>query len=303
MTTDIESMARTIHGVLRASPTSSPTHRALHAKGTTVGATFEASGALAPLTTASHLVDGSWPATVRFSHASGDPQASDATPGARGMAVKLQAADAAHDLVGVSLPAFFVRDGATFLELQAARAPDPRTRAPDSDKMRAFVDAHPESLPAVQAALEARIPASYTSLAYNGLHTFFLVDPEGGRHPFRWSWVPVTGEAFLDGAVGDGFDLAGELADRLATRPAVAFDLVIHLGEPADPTADPTAVWPERPTLVAGRLELSSPADDVEPIIFDPTNVTTGVDLPEDDEILQLRRITYGLSYAMRTSA
>ncbi len=62
-----------------------------------------------------------------------------------------------------------------------------------------------------------------------------------------------------------------------------------------------TAIWPERPTLVAGRLELSAIDPDAEPIIFDPTNVPPGVELPSGDEILALRRLVYGHSYAQRT--
>jgi catalase len=95
--------------------------------------------------------------------------------------------------VAVSSPAFLVRDGASFLELLSARAPDPATGASDPGRMLAFVEAHPESLTAVQAAMEARVPASYATLVYNGLHAFFLVDPDGGRQPFRYSWVPVGG--------------------------------------------------------------------------------------------------------------
>jgi catalase len=303
MTADIEATARTIHDVLRSAPTSSPSHRALHAKGVVALGTFHASGALSALTTAPHLVSGPTPATVRFSHPGGDPHVPDAVPSGRGMAVKLSTPDSPHDLVGVSSPAFPVRDGASFLELLAARAPDPVTGAPDPGRMLAFLGAHPESLPAIQAAMGARAPASYASLTYNGLHTFFLVDAAGDRRPFRWSWVPVGGEAFLGAPVDEALDLAAELADRLADRPAdAAFDLVVHLGVPGDPTGDPTAIWPERPTLVAGRLDLTSMAGDVEPVIFDPTNVTDGVARDDDDEVLQLRQAAYGLSYAARTS-
>jgi catalase len=265
--------------------------------------TFLASGSLSGRTTAGHLVSGSIPATVRFSHPGGDPNVSDALPSGRGMAVKLRTDAGVHDLVGVSTPAFPVRDGASFLELLAARTPDPKTGAPDPDRMMAFVGAHPESLPALQAAMEAKVPASYASLTYNGLHTFFLVDTTGRRQPFRWSWAPVGGEAFLDGTVDPAFDLATELAGRLAGRPrAVEFDLILHLGEEGDPTGDPTAIWPERQTLVAGRLGLTSMAGDVEPIIFDPNNVTVGVDVADDDEILRLRSAAYGLSYSVRTA-
>jgi len=303
MTSDIESTAARIHAVLRSAPSSSSSHRALHAKGTLAQGRFSASGQLAGRTTAAHLVDGTTPAIVRFSHPGGDPNVSDALPSGRGMAVKLRHATGTLDLVGVSAPAFLVRDGESFLELLAARAPDPGTGAPDPARMAAFLEGHPESLPALQAVVGARVPASYTSLAYNGLHTFFLVDERGDRQPFRYSWVPVRGDEVLDGPIDPGFDLAAELAERLTDRSdGAAFDLVIHLGEPSDHTGDPTAVWPERPMLIAGRLQIDGVAGDLEPIIFDPTTVVAGVALPADDEILQLRRVTYGLSYTERTT-
>lgn len=303
MTTDRETTAHAIHEALRSAPTSSPSHRALHAKGSISRGMFRASGALSTRTSGVHLVSGSTPAIVRFSHTSGDPTVSDAVPSGRGMAVKLTTPDGTHDLVGVSAPAFLVRDGASFLELLAARAPDPVTGAPDPGRMVAFVAAHPEAVPAVEAAMTARVPASYFSLTYNGLHTFYLVDADGVRQPFRWSWVPTGDASFLDDAVDAGFDLADELSERLASPGSeTSFDLVVHLGEEGDPTGDPTAVWPERPTVVAGRLEITATAEDLEPVIFDPTNLVTGLALDEDDEILQLRRIAYGLSYATRTA-
>ena len=300
MSTDIEATARTIHDLLRSASVSSPRHRALHAKGTMAEGTFTPSGALGGRTTAPHLVSEPSTATVRFSHPGGDPTVADAVPSGRGMAVKLRTGAGPHDLVGVSSPAFLVRDGASFLELLAARAPDPGTGAPDPARMLAFVEAHPESLPAVQAAMAARVPASYATLAYNGLHTFFLVDAVGERLPFRWTLAPVGGEVFLDDPPDD-LDLGVELAARVPS--GAAFDLVLHLGEPDDPTDDPTAVWPERPTLVAGRLELVGIVDEASPVIFDPTNVVDGIALPDDDEGLQLRRATYGLSYTARTSS
>jgi len=302
MSTDIEATAERIHEALRSAPTSSPTHRALHAKGTVVEGRFTPTGQLAGRTSAAHLVDGSTPAVVRFSHPGGDPDVSDGVPSARGMAVKLRTAQGDHDLVAVSSPAFLVRDGESFLELLAARAPDPATGVPDPERMIAFVEVHPESLAGIQAAMGAQVPVSYATLAYNGLHTFFLVDGDGGRRPFRYSWVPVGGEEFLD-TPADDVDLAAELVERLAGPPeGTAFDLVIHLGTADDPTGDPTAIWPERPVVVAGRLQLDRTAGDVEPIIFDPTNVTPGVDLDPDDEILQLRRAAYGRSFAVRTT-
>jgi len=302
MSDDLDTLAEQIHTILRMAPGSAPDHRALHAKGVVATGAFTAGGGLAGRTTAAHLVEGTVPATVRFSHPGGAPGVSDVLPSARGMAVKLRAPGGAHDLVTVTSPAFLARDGASFVELLLARAPDPETGAPDPARMGAYLEAHPEALPAIEAVLTAKVAASYATLAYNSLHTFFLVDDAGTRTPVRFTWTPVAGVAHLDDASDRDPDfLAQELADRLASGPA-AFDLVVHLGTDDDPTDDPTAIWPERPTVVAGRLELRAIDPDAEPIIFDPTNVPEGVELPPGDEILTLRRLVYGHSYATRTA-
>ena len=307
MTPDLDDAARTIHELLRAAPGSSPTARALHAKGVVATGEFRASGALGGLTTATHLVSGTTPVVARFSHPSGDPGVSDVPPSGRGLAVKLRSSDGIHDVVTVSAPAFPVRDAASFIELLAARAPDPATGSPDPERMGAFLGAHPEALPAIEYALAAPIPASYATLAYHALHTFFLVDGDGVRQPVRLTWDPVDGERSVTaeqaGARGPDF-LVAELTDRLAPGGRGApFDLVVHLGGPGDPTDDPTAIWAERPTLVAGRLVLTRLLDDPEPIIFDPNNVTGGLARPDNDEVLALRGSVYGLSYAQRTGA
>jgi catalase len=299
---DLAATAQLIHDLLRMAPTTSPSSRALHAKGVVASGTFRASGALDGLTVADHLVDGTTPVLVRFSHPGGDPQVSDAIPSGRGLAVKLQTAAGAHDLVAVSSPAFLVRDGDAFVELILARAPDPETGAPDPARIGAFLEAHPEALPAIQAALAATVPASYATIAYNSLHTFFLVDAEDRRRPIRYTWVPVAGVHAVDDPTSVSPDhLLHELTRRLSEGPA-SFDLVVHLGTAEDPVDDPTAIWPERPTLVAGRLDITAIAPDAEPVIFDPTNVLPGVEIPAGDEILALRRLVYGLSYSQRTS-
>jgi catalase len=301
MRADLDDLADQIHAILRMAPGSSPGHRALHAKGVVATGAFTAGGELAHRTTAAHLRHGTTPATVRFSHPGSDPHVSDILPSARGLAVKLRTEAGVHDLVTVTSPAFLARDGASFVELLLARAPDPETGAPDPARMGAFLEAHPEALPAIEAVLTAKVAESYATLAYNSLHTFFLVDDGGTRTPVRFTWTPAAGVHHLDDATDRDPDfLARELATRLADGP-VAFDLVVHLGTDEDPSDDPTAIWPERPAVVAGRLELTAIDPDAEPIIFDPTNVTEGVELPADDEILALRRLVYGRSYAQRT--
>ena len=117
----------------------------------------------------------------------------------------------------------------------------------------------------------------------------------------RYRWEPVAGEAGLtdEQAAAQPADyLAAALADDLAQGP-VAFDLHLVLGAPSDPVGDPTAPWPEdRPSVVAGRLELFELAD-VDALIFDPTRVTPGIEC-SDDPILAARSAAYGASYAHR---
>ncbi len=301
MSTALESTARQIHDILRSNPASSPGSRALHARGVMARGRFEPSGALASKTRAVHLVSEPSDVVVRFSNGNGNPDNPDHVRDGRGLAVKFEGRG--HDLVSVTSPAFAVRDGSGFLELLDARRPDPETGAPDPARIGAFLEDHPEAVAAVTYAITAPIPSSYATLRYNGLHTFFFVDENGNRHSFRYHFEPVAGEQAIGEADVAGLDdryLSTELAERLDAGSA-EFDLVIHLGEPGDTTSDPTEIWPDRPRLMAGRLTIDDVSEETDPMIFDPTTVPAGVELG-DDEILALRRLVYGLSYAVRAS-
>jgi catalase len=285
-----------------------PGRRALHAKG--IGATgrFTATGDAASFTVAPHLQAGSVPVTVRFSNGSGNPRQPDATRDGRGFATRFHLADGSStDLVTLTLPVFFVRTIDDFLELTAARVPDPDTGEPDVGKIIEFVAAHPEAQAAVEASIAAEAPVSYATQRYHGVHTFFLVDADGARHPIHYRWEPDAGVATIPDAETDGLDpdyLAAELRERLGPGEA-AFTLHLALGADDDPTDDPTAAWPDdRPDVVAGRLVLDEVAPDqatVDSLIFDPTRVTAGIETSADP-ILAARSVAYGTSYARRTA-
>src|SRR4029079_341106 len=103
-------------------------------------------------------------------------------------------------------------------------------------------------------------------------------DDAGTRTPVRFTWTPAAGVAYLDDASDrDPHLLAQELAHRLASGPA-AFDLLVHVGTDDDPTDDPTAIWPERPTVVAGRLHVRAVDPGADAIILDTTNVAERVE-------------------------
>ncbi|HSF03483.1 MAG TPA: catalase family peroxidase, partial [Solirubrobacterales bacterium] len=274
-----------------------------HAKGTWCEGTFVASPEAARLCRATHFQGGPVPALVRFSNAGGNPESHDAGREARGLAVKLRPAEGDEtDILGTTNPAFVTRTPEEFLELLQLRRPDPETGQPDMEKLGAFLAAHPESQPAIQATIGSEPPASLAQLAYRSPHSFKLVDGEGQGTWVRYRWRPEAGEASIpdDEARERGRDyLREELAERLRQGP-VGFELQLQVAAEDDPIDDPTAIWPEDRQLVgAGRLEITEIVDDPESDdhidVFDPIRVVDGIEL-SNDPILHARARAYSVS-------
>lgn len=276
--------------------------RALHAKGSWAEGEFTATPAAARLSSAPHLQGETVTALVRFSNASGDPEAHDADRDGRGMAIKLRWDGGETDILTTTSPTFVSRTPEEFLELMLLRRPDPATGQPDMAKLGAYFGDHPESVPAVQAVLMKEPIASFATAEYFSPHSFGLVDADGNRTWVRYHLRPEAGEQRLgdDEAKALGRDyLHEEISERLGAGN-VAFDLRLQLAGPDDPLDDPTAVWSQDGELVdAGRLELTAIADDPERDghidVFDPTRVVAGIDLP-DDPVLHARPKAYSVS-------
>jgi catalase len=276
-----------------------PGHRAAHAKGTLLSGTFTPSADASRLTSAAHMQGGPSRVTARFSNGGGDPGIPDYAREGRGMAVKFYLDDGSKtDIVALSLPQFFVRTPEDFIEFTKARL-EPEKLMPD------FLGAHPEALPAIQAALAADPPESYATCAYNSIHAYRWVDAEDGSRWVRYRFEPEEGERSLSGeeAKARGRDY---LRDDILARPETAFRLVVILAEEGDPVDDPTAVWPEeRERVDVGRLVLTGPETDRERdgdiLVFDPTRATAGIEL-SDDPILHFRPRAYSVSVAQRTA-
>lgn len=283
-------------------------HRAVHAKGTLLTGTFTGTPEGAAMSRAAHLQGQPLRVTARFSNGGGDPGGPDHGQDGRGLAVKVYLPDGSTtDLVTLNLPVFFVRTPEDFLALTRARVPDPQTGQPDLAKVGAFIEAHPEALPAIGAALAPERPASYAQLRYNGIHAFRWTNADGESRWVRFSWEPESGEAKIseEEARERGDDYLLEEVERRAASEGVRFGLVLQLGEEGNPTDDPTAAWPEeRERVVAGRLELTGPDTERERegdvLVFDPTRVTGGIEC-SDDQILHIRSHAYAESVLRRT--
>ena len=282
--------------------------RALHSKGSLFAGVFTATEAAAPLTRAAHMQGDKLRATVRFSNGSGDPGAPDYAQDGRGMAVKLYLPDGEKtDIVAVTRPTFFVRTPEDFVELMEARKPDPETGQPDMERLGAFLGAHPESAAAIQAALQAKPPASYARQGYFGIHAFKWIAADGLERFVRYRLEPEGGVEVLseDEARERGTDyLQEDIAERVDAG-GVAFRLLVQLGEEGDPTDDPTVAWPEeREIIEVGRLEVTGPEPEREHggdiLVFDPTRVVDGIEL-SDDRILGFRPHAYSVSVERRS--
>ncbi|MEX2100282.1 MAG: catalase [Acidimicrobiia bacterium] len=212
------------------------------------------------------------------------------------------------DLVMLSLPAFFARSAEDLLAFNAARRPDPATGAADPAAVGEYLGAHPEALPAVEAAITHPIPASYSHLDYHALHTYWLVDADDRRRAGRFHLVSDDEPRVLSdedaGAASPDY-LRDELAGRFARAPVV-FHLDATLAAPEDPLDDPTAVWPDdRERHRLGSLTITDLASDRERdgdiLVFDPTRVTDGIEC-SNDPILLARPGAYSVSISRRTT-
>ena len=284
-------------------------HRALHAKGTLLTGTFTGTAEGAALTAAEHLQGEPVRVTARFSNAAGDPGGPDHGRDGRGLAVKAYLSDGTTtDLVAVSVPVFVVRTPEDFLEFTRARVPDPETGQPDMAKLGPFLEAHPEAIPAIQAALSAGPLESYARCVYHGVHAFRWTNAAGAARWVRFSWRPDAGESTLEDedaakALGEHY-LQEEVLARCSDG-GVRFALELQLGEDGDPTDDPTAAWPEeRERVVVGHLQLTGPDTererDGDVLVFDPMRLTAGIE-PSDDQILHVRSHAYAESVLRRS--
>jgi catalase len=276
-----------------------PGHRAAHAKGTLLTGTFTPSAEASGLTTAAHMQGEPSRVTARFSNGGGDPGIPDYAREGRGMAVKFYLPDGSKtDIVALSLPCFFVRTPEDFIAFTKARL-DPEKLMPD------FLGAHPEALPAIQAALGAEPPESYATCIYNAIHSYRWLDAGGGSRWVRYRFEPEAGERSFSGdeARARGRDY---LQKEILAREETAFRLLVILGEEGDRVDDPTVAWPaDRERVEVGRLVLTGPETgrerDGDVLVFDPIRVTAGIEL-SGDPILHFRPRAYSASVARRTA-
>lgn len=289
---------------IRGTGGAQPGARALHAKGTLYRGTFTAGPGAAELSRAKHLDGSAVPALIRFSNGSGDPAQPDGAPGVRGMAVKLTLPDGTTTDVSTQTARLFVSGRPEgFIDLLKAMRPGPTMPL----RLAKYFLTHPRVFGALPVLRDAnKVPASYATVEYHGLHAFRWVGTDGNARFVRYHMIPAAGVSFLSGPATHGLSrdfLTEELNTRLAQGP-VAFDYRVQIAGPQDSTVDPSAPWRSTETVTVGTLEITGLDTEREHggdiVVFDPMRVTDGIE-PSDDPVLRFRSLAYSASVQLRT--
>jgi catalase len=284
-----------------------PGFRPVHAKGVVCSGTFRGAPQARGVSRALHLQGQTVPTVIRFSNSSGNPDQHDGVANARALAVKFQLPDGKNaDVLALSIEGFPARTPEEFLAFLRAQLPDPVTGQPAPDAVPRFLDGHPATRAFIERLMQKAVPASYGQASYYAEHAFLFTAADGTSRFGRYRWVPEAGEAYIspdDASKRSANFLREELESRLQKSPVV-FRLLLQLAGENDPTNDVTALWPaDRPLVELGRLEITgiSPtgAADERRMVFDPTNLTDGIELSADP-ILLARSAAYSISYDRR---
>jgi catalase len=273
-----------------------------------VRGTFTPSAEATSLSKAPHFAK-AVPVTARFSMGGSNPNISDKTkPVTRGFSMRFEDREGDLVFVFISAPVFGSKTPEQLLQGIKLRLPGPDGKT-DPDKIKAFVDANPETTR--QAAwLNARpVPASFASVDYWGVHAYTLTNAQGEAKVAKLKFVAAAGQLGLTSdelnAKGNSF-YADELSERLSKGPAL-FAFVAILGQPGDPVADTTAIWPEdqRQQVKLGRLAITSPepAATCDANTFDPVvGLVSGIAGPATDPMFEIRSPAYAISLTRRTN-
>ncbi|MFJ8691539.1 catalase [Streptomyces roseolilacinus] len=291
--------------------------RVVHARGAAAHGVFRGYGTAAGVCRAAFLgKDVETPVFVRFSTVLGSRGSADAVRDTRGFATKFYTSEGTFDLVGNNIPVFFIQDAIKFPDVIHAGKPHPDREIPQAqsahDTFWDFVTLHTEATHHTLWNMSDRgIPRSYRMMEGFGVHTFRLVDADGGTTLAKFHWKPKLGvhslvweEAQIINGVDPDFHRR-DLADAIEAGAYPQWELGIQTF-PDTPEQtfegidllDPTNIVPEElaPVQPIGLLTLNAnPSNffaETEQVAFHPGHLVPGIDIT-DDPLLSGRLFSY----------
>jgi catalase len=292
--------------------------RVVHARGAGAHGVFTSYGTAASATRAGFLAEKGkeTPVFVRFSTVLGSRGSADTVRDVRGFSVKFYTDEGTFDLVGNNMPVFFIQDGIKFPDVIHAAKPHPDREIPQAqsahDTFWDFISLHTESTHMAMWAMSDRaIPRSYRTMEGFGVHTFRLVDSEGGTALVKFHWKPVAGihslvweEAQIAAGVDPDFHRR-DLYDAIENGAFPEWELGIQLLPDTEDQMfsgidllDPTKIVPEElaPVQPIGKLTLNAnPTNffaETEQVAFHVGHLVPGIEIT-DDPLIQARMFSY----------
>ncbi|WP_069169952.1 catalase [Streptomyces griseus] len=291
--------------------------RVVHARGAAAHGVFQGYGTAASVCKAAFLAKGAeTPVFTRFSTVLGSRGSADTVRDTRGFATKFYTDEGVFDLVGNNMPVFFIQDAIKFPDVIHAGKPHPDREIPQAqsahDTFWDFVTLHTEATHHTLWNMSDRgIPRSFRTMEGFGVHTFRLVDADGGTTLAKFHWKPKLGvhslvweEAQIINGVDPDFHRR-DLADAIEAGAFPQWELGIQtfpdtpdqMFEGID-LLDPTKIVPEEiaPVQPIGLLTLNAnPSNffaETEQVAFHVGHLVPGIDVT-DDPLLAGRLFSY----------
>ncbi len=291
--------------------------RVVHARGAAAHGRFILDTPIPEHTSAAFLTtQRETPVFLRFSTVAGSRGSADTARDVRGFAVKFYTDEGNFDLVGNNIPVFFIQDGIKFPDVIHAAKPEPDREIPQAqtahDTFWDFASLTPESAHMLMWVMSDRaIPRSFRTMEGFGVHTFRLVNEEGGSTLVKFHWKPVAGihslvweESQKLGGIDPDFHRR-DLWNAIESGAFPEWELGLQLMPDSDEQTfhgidllDPTKLVPEElaPVTRIGRLILDrNPANffaETEQVAFCAGSFVRGIE-PTDDPLLHARLFSY----------
>jgi len=291
--------------------------RIVHARGTAAHGYFELTHSLEKYTSAKILTEVGEKTALftRISTVAGGSGSVDTPRDVRGFAVKFYTKEGNWDLVGNSIPVFFIQDAIKFPDLVHAVKMEPDRGFPQSatahDTFWDFISLTPESMHMVMWIMSDRtLPRSLRMIEGFGVHSFRLLNAAGDSTFVKFHWRPKLG---LQSTIWDEtVKIAGadpdfhrrDLFDAIAAGNFPEWELSVQLFTEQDAEAfpfdhlDATKLIPEElvPLQPVGRMVLDRWPDnffaETEQVAFCPSHLVPGIDF-SNDPLLQGRLFSY----------
>src|SRR5262249_27883055 len=253
-----------------------------HAKGLGVSGFFESNGNGVRLSRAAVFEPGRVPVIGRFSLDGPQPYQADRADTRRGLGLQFSLPNGElWRTAMISFPLFPVSTPEIFYERMLAFKPDPATGKPDPAQVKAFEERHPESVEVLKKIIAEPHSSGFGNTTFHGLNAFRFTNAAGKATPVRRILKPMQPFEAAAAAPPDKNYLFDDLITQIHRQP-LRWRLIVIVGEPGDPTNDPSIGWPaDREQVDVGTLTLdrveaeeSSAATD---IIFDPLTLPAGV--------------------------